>query len=67
MVMKKARCLENRYGNFVYGKIYPAKSFAIKGLKENRVPADFRIVDEDGDLYPIGDLDRLKRGWEWVS
>lgn len=64
----KVLCLEKRYGNFTYGKIYEAEPLATKGLGKNKQLANFRITDDDGDYYTIADtVDTLKTNWEWVE
>lgn len=64
--MKLVRCLEKRYINFTYGKIYEAIPFAIKG-KHNE-PCEFRIIDDEEDFYTIAvTTDSILKNWEWAD
>jgi hypothetical protein len=66
--LKKVKCVSDMYGNFTYNKVYEAVPFATKGLGEYKQLADFRIEDDDGDLYTVAEtIDTLKRDWEWVE
>lgn len=66
--MNKAKyvlCLEKRYGNFTYGKIYEAIPHTIRNTTKE--PTNFRITDDDGDFYTIAEkVDKLKKNWEWI-
>lgn len=68
MKKKQAICLEKKYANFIYGKVYEAKAFATKGLGKHRRPADFKIIDEDGDYYQIAETEtEINKKWKWVE
>lgn len=65
---KKVHCLEKRYGNFEYGKVYEAESRMVKGLGKYKQPAEFRITDEDGDYYTIAEtVVTLQKNWKWID
>lgn len=44
-------CTKSKYGNFKQGKIYEATAYAKQGSKYT----NFKIEDEDGDLFTITD------------
>lgn len=46
-------CTKSKYGNFKEGKIYNAIAYATMGKSSQYT--NFRIEDEDGDLYTIED------------
>lgn len=65
---KKVLCLEKRYGNFTYGKVYEATPGFTKGLGKYKQPAEFRITDDDGDYYTIAHtVNELSKNWKWVD
>jgi hypothetical protein len=44
-------CIKQKYANFTLGKEYPV---TVRFRHLDGRPADFTIVDDDGDTYPIG-------------
>ena len=59
MIVKKNRnamellCTKSKYGNFKEGKIYKATAYSTIGKSCNYT--NFKIVDEDGDLFTISE------------
>lgn len=51
------RWISKKYGNFVYNKVYRAVARS-RGIVKPYRYTDFKIVDEDGDLYTLDDKDR---------
>lgn len=45
----RVRCITDKYSNFTYNKIYEAEA---RG-KTATLYTDFKVIDEDGDLYTI--------------
>lgn len=65
---REVLCLERRYGNFIFGKIYLATSRHVRGTGANRHYADYQIEDEDGDSYSIDkELVQPNPRWKWVN
>lgn len=68
MKERSVLCLEKRYANFIYGKVYAARARAFKGLGAFRQPTDYYITDEDGDYYTISETEnQLKDKWQWID
>lgn len=44
------KCITNKFGNFIYGKIYKADAWS---HNKHMGYSTFKITDEDGDLYMI--------------
>ena len=51
-------CIKSKYSNFEEGKIYEAISYA----KQGNQCTNFKIQDEDGDLFTIADKYMLDKG-----
>ena len=66
-VLRLVRCLEKRYGNFTYGKVYEAKPKARTNGKPSR-EVDYRVLDDEGDYYTVAkDEHSIKANWEWIA
>lgn len=66
---KKVVRTKEKYGNFVYGKVYTATPRHKRKVEGGGwIDSSFEITDEDGDVYTVtnhkGDL---KVGWEWLD
>ena len=53
----KVRWVSKKYGNFVYNKVYKAVARS-RGIVKPYVYTDFKITDEDGDLYTLDERDK---------